>query len=537
MILKAYHKAITHMRQKKEDKELIMCLGAGINKFWNLPNWWELVRDISENKDVNGKSIFESNMSLTTKTQTLYEHYKKNCSIKQKDLDCIFQEDFVRHEWIKIIHHELYKKCKKKNSRQNHPYINEFINIIEQSPITINYNFDDFIEQRISKRQKNDSGERNYETIYSPSVNFKRSQGVIYHPNGFLPESLAEGYSDHFIFAEKSFQDQLLESIMGYYSPLLYFFSKYTMLFLGLSMEDQTLRHLLRQNAIINPGHCHYYVFFKDRNFNLTADEMKAIQDSYFDTFNLIVLFFDNNEIAELGKYLNMELSKFEDESNARDAGISYNYYITGAPGTGKTTVLNYLGSFNIFNEWPDARPDNLNKEDNFLSSDERKRLDEWIQEQFRKKNKLISKNSLTKCCIQLIDRSPLDPITYAETKHKIAERARSLKSTYFKNKRDKELSPGHIILFTADPECVFRRLNKRNPKQYSKTWIKQKLEQFNGLYDLKDVTVIDTTSLNISEVVKKLLYEVCFGRYNEIVLESYLKKYCGNEREIYFIE
>jgi len=528
-LVREYYKLIIHMRQKNNENELMLCLGAGASRHWNIPNWSELVERISKNEEIGGETIYNSNLSLTSKAQALFEHYK-NKRADSSDNSLPFYDDIVRMDWIKLIHKELYKN--RTSDDLEHPYLYEYIKIIRNAPITINYNFDNFIEQILRKEnekaRKSNSETKMYETTYRPSINFKLNKSVIYHPNGYLPETLEEGFSDHFVFSEKSFQDQLLDSIMGHYSPLMYFYSRYTALFIGVSLEDQTLRHMLRQNAVINPGHYHYYIYYMDKD--LSAKEMKAIQESYFDTFNLVVLFLDENGIKQLGRCLNMDIHEFSDLLNGESLPTVLNYYISGAPGTGKTSVLDLLRNFKIFNEWPDIKHKNLDKGDNLLSKEEVIELNSWIAKQFRLKNRMVNDNQIG---IQLIDRSPLDPITYAVSDGKVQDRANELLHSYRRTEADNTLVRGQIIMFTANAESVYQRLNKRNPNQYKRDWSDGKIYHFENLYDKKDVITISTSHLSIPEVAKKLAHIIYFGKYCPVDLNKYLQEYCEGTRTL----
>lgn len=529
-ILCNYHKPVVHMYQKNQDNELMLCLGAGASRHWKIPNWNELIKRISNNKEVDGQTIFKSNLSLTSKVQALFEHYKNKHSSLDRTVP--FYDDVVRMDWIKLIHKELYKSKSIKNLE--HPYLYEYINIIRESPITINYNFDNFIEQILRKENKNISGSytsKEFVSTDKPSVNFKLNKSVIYHPNGYLPENIEEGISDHFVFSEKSFQDQLLESIMGHYSPLMYFYSRYTALFIGVSLEDQNLRHMLRQTAVINPGHYHYYIFYKDpKNFNLSAKDMKAIQESYFDTFNLIVLFLDNDGIKQLGECLNMDKRAFSNLLRGNGLSPVLNYYISGAPGTGKTSALEMLKDFKICNEWPGVKHKNLDKADTLLSPEERIELDDWITEQFRLKNSIVYEENR---CIQLIDRSPLDPITYAASSDLVQKRAIELLHSFKQTESDIPLVNGQIIILTAIAESIHQRLNKRNPYQYGSEWNEKKIQHFKQLYDENDVTVVKTSHMSIPEVAKKLAHIIYFDEYRPVNLNKYLQDYCDGTRSI----
>lgn len=393
--------------------------------------------------------------------------------------------------------------------------MDEYIDIIKESPITINYNFDDIIETEIQKKYPPKCEEtKNYETVWTPSLNFKRSKGVIYHPNGFISRDEYED-SSNIVFTADTFQNQLIDCINGCYSPLLYILFKNTLLFIGLSLNDENLRHLLRQNAVINPGHFHYYVYYIG---NGCPDEyqMKAIRDSYFETFNLITLFLDDEGLKELGVLINMSDSEFRDKSINANKNMCYNFYLTGMPGTGKTSALNSFTSYNVFNEYLDPKPKDINRDDNKMA-DDKQEIDLWFLEQFKKKNRRIEANHYLPC-IQVIDRTPLDPLAYAEN---IKDKKSIMTNIYKASNKEVELQKGEIILLDADAKVAYHRLNKRNPGQYGIDFFLTKREKFKNIFGNSQIIYIDTSNLSVGEVVKRIAYNIYFHPYQEIDLEK----------------
>lgn len=527
------HVALTHLRQRFQNKELVPCLGSGINKPLNLPNWKELVQRIAMNEKVQGQAIFDSDILLPTKTQALFEAFRDKYLIEHKDEDekKLFIEDVVRKEWLILIHKELYGSTEKIDFSA-HKYWDKLIEVVKDCPITVTYNFDDLVESSIRKLADETTGERNCESVCYPLFQHGKGKAVIYHPNGYLPKNQEEDYCSQFIFEEKSFQNQLLDSIMGHYTELKYIFAKYTLLQIGTSIDDQTLRYLLRQNAVLNPGQVHYYVYYKSEGFNMTEADMKALRESYFDTFNLIVLFLDDEEINELLNDITMPDDKFEDKY---ESVPSCNFYITGAPGVGKTTTLKYFTSYNIYNEWPGSRIEGLNKSDDRLSTEETSTIDEWVRNQFEIRNRAISKNYYSTHCIQIIDRTPLDPIAYTVDRDSEKEKAKFLSERYSKNERwATNLAPGKIILLTIDVKTAMERLSKRNPQKYNNDWVDKKLKQFSTLFKNYSVTLIDATHLSPEEVVKKMLHEMYFSEYNGISLDQQLENFVNQKCSLY---
>jgi hypothetical protein len=114
------------------------------------------------------------------------------------------------------------------------------------------------------------------------------------------------------VFAEDAFADQLIASMSGHYSSLLHHLFKHTCLFIGISLDDSTLKHLLRQNARINPGHYHYYIAYVAPGETIDHDRIATVRAANFEVYNLITLFLNNEDIAALGTLLTAGETEFK---------------------------------------------------------------------------------------------------------------------------------------------------------------------------------------------------------------------------------
>lgn len=527
-VLLKYHRFILHMRQRYKDNMLTLCFGAGVSNYWNCPTWDVLVERISQNGEFKGIAIDKEikKQSVTSKAQILFEKLKSN----NPDL-C---EDEVTRKWIKIIHDNLYDQ--KSVTYYDHPYLNQFLNLIINSPVTINYNFDDYIEQLVYNATSNNNNIENntnikhirkprvYETVWLPSTQFKRKKGVIYHPNGYIPKMLHEGYSEHFVFTEKSFADQLLDSMYGHYNTLFSIYSRYTTLFIGLSLSDNTLKHLLHHNAKLNPGNYHYYIYYVGDNDDITDEEKYAIQSMYFNVYNLLVMFMTNEEISALGYLINKK-HDISDLSLKLGLPNKYRYYISGIPGSGKTTSLNYFKMLSVHTEWPEKKIANLDVPHDKLTPDEVKEVDEWIDRQFKIKNYAIYNDQSN---IQIIDRSLLDPLAFKNKDDERSERGRQLK-TIFDNIK---ISDGHLILLDANPLVTNKRLLKRNSEQRDNESTYRQSKQFREIFSVgeKDTNYIDTSFLTKEDVVKQIGEIMFFHPYVPIDFNKILDKYINQD-------
>ena len=78
--------------------------------------------------------------------------------------------------------------------------------LIKKSAMTINYNFDDTVERTLylhNQERNSGSDDKGFEVIWQPSSQFRRNNGVIYHPNGFLPLQTIDGLSEQIVFMEQ----------------------------------------------------------------------------------------------------------------------------------------------------------------------------------------------------------------------------------------------------------------------------------------------------------------------------------------------
>ena len=259
-VLRKYPKAIVHLRAQHNEKRLSLMLGAGASKDYGVPNWQDLVRYIA--KEIDGEKLIEAldeRSTLTSKIQVLMTHFQ------QHNGGGVAIHPFVdlrtKRQWQDLVRKKLYENLLIKDGdviREFHPYIGAFKDIINDSPMTINYNFDDFVERMFSEINLSAGkpvGE-GFESVWDINLQFKSNSAIIYHPNGFLPRNTLEICSDWLVFSDDEYADQLIYSMTGYFSSLSHHLSKNTCLLVGLSLEDSTLKHILRQNARINPGHC-----------------------------------------------------------------------------------------------------------------------------------------------------------------------------------------------------------------------------------------------------------------------------------------
>ena len=525
------------MRQQyRANKMFGLVLGSGVSKPFGLPNWDELIKRVANNSDVRGKEILDYKKDRSPQasvTQMLYEHFK-NQEIEKRGLEGSPLNKEVDNEifkkWRNIIHTELWRDFKEESLERNkHPYIDTYIEIIKNSNLTINYNFDNTIQTIINKRkteQEKRKGLKLFETVWDARLQFQKSKGILYHPNGFLPKNLIDGSSDNLVFSEDSFADQLIASMSGHYSTLLHHLSKNTCLFIGLSLEDNTLKHLLRQSALINPGHFHYYIAYTPDKSSLSQKNKNAIKESNFELYNLITLFLDEKEIKELGKLIQMDDDEFKTAATITSVSKKFVFYLTGSVGCGKTTTLQYFRNLATYSEWPEQKHPLLVKSFDSLTPSETKEVDEWISKMFFIKN--VNLHNLSEG-ITVIDRTPLDPFVFTDKDNDgWQKKAEILNESIGKSKNAFRIVKGQVIILKGNPETISRRIKARHKTssiEYESSDIEEMYEKFDEIFDDFDIKIIETDDLSIHEVVKKVARAIHLDRYEDNDLHTFIDK------------
>jgi hypothetical protein len=524
-------RVIAHLRAQIASGRFGLIFGAGVSKPLDFPNWSELVERISKDKCVNGEHVVAGagkSLSDISKTQMLFQHYRTTEIDRSSEPLTAKLERRIQGQWRRIIHSALYEKVAPdaEELKNKHPYLRHWIPVIRKAGMTVNYNFDDTVQrlmllEQVDERKTEAETVRPFETVWNANLPFRSTAAILYHPNGFLPHNLLENPSETLVFSEDSFADQLIESMAGHHASLLHHLSKTTCLFVGLSLQDPTLRHLLRQSAVINPGHYHYYVHFVRPGKARNSETEKAIRDANFEIYNLVTLFLGDEELAALGKLLVANEAKIRKEAEEIGAELNYFFYLSGAIGAGKTTCLGYLGSFKTYEEWMDARPKELAKSWKELTSDERSFVDGWIASQFEKRNSMLIEERIG---IHVCDRTPLDPLSFNDDAD-MPSKAKAITDSLSPGKARRKAISGQVILLHGNADDLEARVVGRH-KQSSAALIYELQERLGRVFECGvSPTIIETFGLSIAQVVKRVSRVILLEEYAPMDLAACLKK------------
>jgi hypothetical protein len=188
------------------------------------------------------------------------------------------------------------------------------------------------------------------------------------------------------------------------------FIFRNTCLLVGLSLEDSTLQHLLRQNALSNPGHIHHMVHFVRNEGSYDRKAYEALFLANFTSYNIYTLFLDGYGIRLLAELISMDKKNFGLELSKEKR--KFVYYIIGSIGAGKPTATSNLCNLFTYDEWIDERRPDMAVPEKEVKKQDRRDINNYVAEQFRKKNYSLLKKEDG---IHIIDRCPLDPLTFGK--------------------------------------------------------------------------------------------------------------------------
>lgn len=527
-VLQRYSRAIVHMRQQQSTQRFGLVFGAGASTDLGFPNWNDLITKIAAHREVGGTALLEASKGHTSQSQLLFQHYRAKCATAAKLADHEYNrlDVRIRADFQRIVHECLYEHVPSDISqlKAQDKYLWAFLDVLKATPLTVNYNFDDTLQRLLAdaRTAEERQNKRGFSTVWSSNIQLNSRRGVIYHPNGYLPHRLTERPSEHMVFLEDSFADQLIDSMAGHYTALANHLSQTTSLLVGLSLADSTLRHLLRQNAKAYPGHYHYYVAYVRDDAELDSSFVDAASAANFDVYNLITLFLKAPEVASLGKLLALNADDFAPKVEEVGRQNVQRYFLTGSVSVGKSTTTAHFRSLATHDEWTEERAPGMEKDPNLVEKEQISAIDNWVADQVAKKNvALRSSNS----GIHVIDRAPLDAFAFTPAGEWQA------KADFIRGKvspgeaKGRKLVPGQVILLVGEPAVMAVRAIALH-KVTDAEKLKGQQELLKRVYvgnQHKGVVVVDTRDKSVYQVVKEVARIIHLAPYEEADMDAWL--------------
>jgi deoxyadenosine/deoxycytidine kinase len=247
-----------------------------------------------------------------------------------------------------------------------------------------------------------------------------------------------------------------------------------------------------------------------------------------FDVYGVITLHLTKEGVASLSRLLTCSIPELQEAIDAAGVSKKYVYYITGAVGSGKTSVIQRLKSLSTVSEWTEPRPAVLQKTHSTLNNEERQMVDQWVSKQFRRKNFRLrySDDFLVVC-----DRTPLDPLIFCEP-NEMALRANTHLLEIQPNPKSERLLPGHIIFLTASAEELMARAKERL-KGASLEYLRNQQDLYRQLFDDANgaVTELSTSSRTAASVVRAVCKIIHLGDFHEYDVASKLDQLAGKSK------
>ena len=524
-VLRNYPRAVVHLRQQVSSGRFGFIFGSGLSVSFQIPGWEDLVERLARDYRIWGVRLLKTappRAGAPYRTEMLFEHYRKRCYDRAlPDKHHTRELDYrITSEWRAIVRHHLYAEAPSnfRGELTRHPYFKACLPLIRKAYMTVTYNFDDFIEQALfltNPPEKRDES-RGYECVTNPWTQFRRSNSIIFHPNGVIPQKAMEAPSDRFVFSESSFSEQILGMFAGGQGALLNHLSKNTCLLIGLSLEDETLRSLLAQNAQTNPGNYHYYVYYLKPHQTLDINKQNVIRLANFKVYNLLTLFLDSTRIRALLDLINpdsCQAKKFVNFAQEKNIGVCFRFYLTGSMGVGKSTTLNSFRNLTALDEWLDQRPEVLAKPWDTLNDEEKSAADKWVAHQFRLKNDILKDEREG---VFMLDRGPLDPLSFTDAMEWKSKAGRLLRKICPSNV-DWKVQDGRVIFLQGDPRELGLRNVLAGRYDYDEKRLQKNEEMLARAYGETGVVQVDTRGITASDVARRVAEIVHLEEYDPI--------------------
>lgn len=521
LVLESNSRPIVHMRKQVELNRFGLLFGAGLSQPCKIPNWHSLVSALASDNEVAGEEVLRvtpPRAGLPYQTEMLFEHYRRRRyghaeTIRHYTRELDYQ---IGADWRNLIRKHLYASVDGNISKSldSHPYLKTYLPLVRRTHMTVTYNFDDFLEQSLlHDRGGAGLSTLGFESVTNPWTQFRHQTAVIYHPNGVIPQNPLETPNDRFVFSEASYVKQLMGIFSGDQAGLISHLSKHTCLLIGLSLEDDTLRNVLMQAAHACPGNFHYYVHYIEPGALVDDETKHAIRLANFKVYNLVTLFLNKEEIKALGDLINIEqcpTNTFCDFAEQHDIRVKYRFYITGAMGVGKSTVINQFRNLYVLDEWMEERLEVLAKPWDDLTLAEREQADSWIVNQFKLKNDLLRNNREG---IFVMDRGPLDPVTFTP-EDEWCSKAERLLDAICPGQAQWSVEDGRVVLLRGECGELALRMIMTQRKAYTADKLKELEEKLRTVYGSNGVTEFDTNGLSPTDVTRRLAEVIHLDNY-----------------------
>jgi len=303
---------LASLKNKYNDEDVVLFLGAGISIDANVPLWDELINNllfamINDKLKEIGKSVSISKL----KSLVDFAHENKEDSpITQMRY---IRSAFEQSKYNRLVHDVLYQNRPKTRT----PLLNSIAKIAspQRSHIgvksIVTYNFDDLLERCLN------SNKIDFRLVCTEADIPETNKLNISHVHGFIPHRNEDFSEDNcnIVFSEEDYHKMYRDAYCWSNIVQLSAFRDSTCLFIGCSLNDPNLRRLL-DVASRNGEMPRHYAFLKRKSLfkntidNSTLDRQTRdlyesidhnIREKFFSSIGINIIWFDEfEEIPEL---------------------------------------------------------------------------------------------------------------------------------------------------------------------------------------------------------------------------------------------
>lgn len=204
-LLERYPKAVAHMRWQLHAERFGLIFGAGASRDLGFPTWETLVQRVAESPEVDGATLTkEVQKPLPIVAEVAYHAFRQRYidAVRAVSSNANDVERLLTAKWIDLIHRCLYYGVPESASDllARDTVYKHLLPVVRESPITVNYNYDDTLQRLLLDTRADIDKGRGFETIVDPNLQHSHDNSVLYHPNGFLPRNHLERTTDKIIF-------------------------------------------------------------------------------------------------------------------------------------------------------------------------------------------------------------------------------------------------------------------------------------------------------------------------------------------------
>ncbi len=534
-LVKRYAREVAHLRQLFEAKRMGLVLGAGVSKAADLPNWNNLIDGVATELGNLGITIAGlETKALPVQTQIMFSRFREQTfdDVDVRKLSQPFKDAEVAARWRRLVHRILYSGVDSIEVKiDKHPYLDVLAALAFRIPLVISYNFDDLLERTLARHvaRLQHSHTVGYYAAWGPNFLLQDDRPVVYHPNGYLPFDLIDRYSDNVVLTEEALSDQIIGYGLGEYATLLDYVTTRSCLFIGFSLNDSAQRTLLRQAVHRAPGNVHYFVQFLDGKTKVSEQEMRDLRETNFDLFNVVTLFLDSQDYRTLFELVAVSSNdRFDDAFFKAGRSEVYRYYVAGPVSIGKTSAISRLQGLTVVDEWLSPKDPLIAKPYHELTDEQRQKVDDWIMEQLRLKNKRFC---VANRGIHVMDRAPLDAFAFTAP----GEEAAKAKMIWERvcgggvGRKPIPLAPGCLVFLKGRPDDLATRQRWRG-RTGDADYIAKQQTALGETYQGPGIHVLDISGNSIEVVVRRLTKHIHLGDYTEFDFTGRLEGYLAHE-------